>query len=173
MAMDRKEVMQELRGLLRFFVYCMDKHKVFKALDNIPAKEDGTYRCAVLISHDQVFITLRAKKSKLLVHTISIRYDYMYTLDAFGWYFSSMPYKRGKPYRFSESTMRIPELTESSFEIMLMVVSKDAQLRSLQKLLKEWQEEATRVYLEASGTNVGGVPMELSPTGYLRDARIN
>ena len=26
MAMDRKEIMQDLRGLLRFFVYCMDKH---------------------------------------------------------------------------------------------------------------------------------------------------
>ena len=173
MAMDRKEIMQELRGLLRFFVYCMDKHKVFKALGDLPAKEDGTYRCAVLISHDQVFITLRAKKSKTLVHTISIRYDYMYTLDAFGWYFSSMPYKRGRPYRFLESSMRIPELTESSFDLMLRVVSKDAQLRSLQRLLKKWQEEATRLYLEVSGgITVGGIPMELSPTGYLRDAVI-
>lgn len=172
MVMGRKEVMQELRGLLRFFVYCMDKHEVFKVLESIPAKEDGTYRCAVLISHDKVFITLRTKKSKTLVHTISIRYDYMYTLDAFGWYFSSMPYKRGKPYRFLENSMRILELTESSFDLMLRVVSKDAQLRSLQRLLKEWQEEATRLYLEASGTTVDGVPMELSPTGYLRDAVI-
>lgn len=172
MVMDRKEVMQDLRGLLRFFVYCMDKHKVFKVLGDLPAKEDGTYRCAVLISHDQVFITLSAKKSKLLVHTISIRYDYMYTLDSFGWYFSSMPYKRGKPYRFLENSMRIPELTESSFDLMLRVVSKDTQLRSLQRLLKEWQEEATRLYLEASGTVIAGVPMELSPTGYLRDAVI-
>lgn len=173
MAMDRKEIMQDLRGLLRFFVYCMDKHKVLKALGDLPAKEDGTYRCAVLISHDQVFITLRAKKSKVLVHTISIRYDYMYTLDAFGWYFSSMPYKRGKPYRFLENSLCRPELTESSFDLMLRVVSKDAQLRSLQRLLKEWREEATRLYLEVSGdTTVGGVPMELSPTGYLRDAVI-
>ena len=151
----------------------MDKYKVFKVLGDLPAKEDGTYRCAVLISHDQVFITLRAKKSKLLVHTISIRYDYMYTLDGFGWYFSSMPYKRGKPYRFLENSMRILELTESSFDLMLRVVSKDAQLRSLQRLLKEWQEEATRLYLEVSGdTTAGDVPMELSPTGYLRDAVI-
>ena len=172
MVMGRKEVMQELRGLLRFFVYCMDKHEVFKVLEDIPAKEDGTYRCAVLISHDKVFITLRTKKSKTLVHTISIRYDYMYMLDAFGWYFSSMPYKRGKPYRFLENSMRIPELTESSFDLMLRVVSKDAQLRSLQRLLKEWQEEATRIYLEVRGTTVDGVPMELSPTGYLRDAVI-
>lgn len=173
MAMDRKEIMQDLRGLLRFFVYCMDKHKVFKVLGDLPAKEDGTYRCAVLISHDKVFITLRAKKSKTLVHTISIRYDYMYTLDAFGWYFSSMPYKRGKPYRFLENTMRIPELTESSFDIMLMVVSKDAQLRSLHKLLKEWQEEANKVYSEVAWDAVDGcVPFELSSTGYLRDAVI-
>ena len=96
----------------------------------------------------------------------------MYTLDSFGWYFSSMPYKRGKPYRFLENSMRIPELTESSFDLMLRVVSKDTQLRSLQRLLKEWQEEATRLYLEASGTAIAGVPMELSPTGYLRDAVI-
>ena len=68
MVMDRKEVMQDLRGLLRFFVYCMDKHKVFKVLGDLPAKEDGTYRCAVLISHDQVFITLSAKKLKCSIH---------------------------------------------------------------------------------------------------------
>ena len=30
MVIDRKEVMQELRGLLRFFVYCMDKHEVLR-----------------------------------------------------------------------------------------------------------------------------------------------
>lgn len=41
MAMDRKEIMQELRGLLRFFVYCMDKHGDLTSLNNYKVKKMG------------------------------------------------------------------------------------------------------------------------------------
>lgn len=173
MAMDRKEIMQDLRGLLRFFVYCMDKHGNLTSVNYLKGKEDGVYRCRVLIYHNSMFITLRAKKSNLIVHTFSIKYDYIHTLGSFGWYINSLPYKGGKSDRFLEVSLFLEELNEQAFALMLGVVSKDAQLRSLQRLLKEWQEEINKIYSEVAWDVVDGcVPMELRPTGYLRDAVI-
>lgn len=174
MAMDRKEIMQDLRGLFRFFVYCMDKHGDLMRLNNLQGKEDGVYKCRVLIYHDNMFITLRGKKSNQLVHTFSIKYDYIHTLGSYGWYINSLPYKRGNPDRFLEVSLFLEELNEQAFALMLGVVSKDAQLRSLHRLLKEWQNEINKIYSEVAWDAVDGcVPMELRPTGYLRDARIN
>ena len=173
MAMDRKEIMQDLRGLLRFFVYCMDKHGDLTSVNDLQGRGDGVYRCKVLIYHNSVFITLRAKKSNLIVHTFSIKYDYIHTLSSFGWYINSVPYKRGKPDRFLEVSLFLEELNEQAFALMLSVVSKDAQLRSLHRLLKEWQEEINKIYSGVAWDAVDGcVPMELRPTGYLRDAVI-
>ena len=173
MAMDRKEVMQELRGLLRFFVYCMDKHGNLTSVNYLKGKEDGVYRCRVLIYHDAIFITLRGKKSNLLVHTFSIKYDYIHALGSYRWHVNSLPYKRGKSDRFLEVSLFLEELNEQAFALMLGVVTNDAQLRSLHRLLKEWQDEINKIYSEVAWDAVDGcVPMELRPTGYLRDAVI-
>lgn len=173
MAMDRKEIMQDLRGLLRFFVYCMDKHGNLTSVNYLKGKEDGVYRCKVLIYHNSMFITLRAKKSNLIVHTLGIKYDYIHTLGSFGWYINSLPYKRGKSDRFLEVSLFLEGLNEQAFALMLGVVTNDAQLRSLHRLLKEWQDEINKIYSEVAWDAVDGcVPMELRPTGYLRDARI-
>lgn len=174
MAMDRKEILQELREVFRFFVYCMDKHGNLTSVNYLKGKEDGVYRCRVLIYHNSMFITLRAKKSNLIVHTLGIKYDYIHTLGSFGWYINSVPYKRGKPDRFLEVSLFLEELNEQAFALMLGVVSKDAQLRSLHRLLKEWQDEINKIYSEVAWDAVDDcVPIELRPTGYLRDARIN
>ena len=174
MAMDRKEILQELREVFRFFVYCMDKHGNLTSVNYLKGKEDGVYRCRVLIYHNSMFITLRAKKSNLIVHTLGIKYDYIHTLGSFGWYINSVPYKRGKPDRFLEVSLFLEELNEQAFALMLGVVTNDAQLRSLHRLLKEWQDEINKIYSEVAWDAVDGcVPMELRPTGYLRDARIN
>ena len=173
MAMDRKEILQELREVFRFFVYCMDKHGNLTSVNYLKGKEDGVYRCRVLIYHDAIFITLRGKKSNLLVHTFSIKYDYIHTLGSYGWYINSLPYKRGKSDRFLEVSLFLEELNEQAFALMLGVVTNDAQLRSLHKLLEEWQEEINKIYSEIAWDAVDGcVPMELRPTGFLRDARI-
>lgn len=173
MAMDRKEIMQDLRGLLRFFVYCRDKHGNLTSVNYLKGKEDGVYRCKVLIYHNSMFITLRAKKSNLIVHTLGIKYDYIHTLGSFGWYINSLPYKRGKSDRFLEVSLFLEELDEQAFALMSGVVTNDAQLRSLHRLLKEWQDEINKIYSEVAWDAVDGcVPMELRPTGYLRDARM-
>lgn len=39
MVMDRKEIMQDLRSLLRFLVYCMDKHGDLTSVNYLRVKK--------------------------------------------------------------------------------------------------------------------------------------
>lgn len=135
-ATERRQIVSNLCSNLSFLVYNM-----VTPFSSTADKEYGSYRCGIFIKDGSLSISLRTKKSKTPVYSIFIRYGYSYRLKKNSWYIQSCPYRRGKKDRFLEVSLDVDTLDNSCFELLLRVVSKDTQLKSLDKLLDLWVKD--------------------------------
>ena len=133
---ERRQIVSNLCSNLSFLV-----SSVVTPFSSTADKEYGSYRCGISIKDGSLSISLRTKKSKTPVYSLFIRYGYSYRLKRNSWYIQSYPYKRGKKDRFLEVSLDVDILDNSCFELLLRVVSKDTQLKALDKLLGLWVED--------------------------------
>lgn len=137
---ERRQIVYNLCSNLSFLV-----SSVVTPFSSTADKEYGSYRCGISIKDGSFSISLRTKKSKTPVYSIYIRYGYSYRLKKNSWYIQSYPYKQGKKDRFLEVSLDVDILDNSCFELLLRVVSKDTQLKALDKLVDLWVEDIKKL----------------------------
>ena len=130
---ERRQIVSNLCSNLSYLV-----SSVVTPFSSTADKEYGSYRCGISIKDGSLSLSLRTKQAKTPIYSIYIRYGYSYRLKRNSWYIQSCPYKRGKKDRFLEVSLDVDTLNNSCFELLLRVVSKDTQLKSLDKLLDLW-----------------------------------
>lgn len=137
---ERRQIVSNLCSNLSFLV-----SNVVEPFSSTADKEYGSYRCGISIRDGSLSLSLRTRQAKTLVYSIYIRYGYSYRLKRNSWYIQSYPYKRGKKDRFLEVSLDVDTLDNSCFELLLRVVSKDTQLKALNKLLDLWVADLKRL----------------------------
>ena len=135
-ATERRQIVSNLCSNLSFLVF-----SVVTPLSSTADKEYGSYRCGISIKDGSLSLSLRTKQAKTPVYSIYVRYGYSYRLKRNSWYIQSCPYKLGKKDRFLEVSLDVDTLDSSCFELLLQVVSKDTQLKALDKLVDLWVED--------------------------------
>jgi len=133
---ERRQIVSNLCSNLSFLV-----SNVVEPFSSTADKEYGSYRCGISIRDGSLSLSLRTRQAKTPVYSIYIRYGYSYRLKRNSWYIQSYPYKRGKKDLFLEVSLDVDTLDNSCFELLLRVVSKDTQLKALDKLLGLWVED--------------------------------
>ena len=142
---ERKQLVSNLCSQFSFLVSSVVSNSSITPFLSTIDKEYGSYRCGIAIKDNSVFIGLRTKRAKTPIYSIYMRYGYSYSLKNYSWYLQSYPYKRGKKDRFLEVSLHVKTLDYSCFELLLQVLSKDAQLQALSKLLDLWVEDIKRL----------------------------
>lgn len=138
---DRRELVSSICSQFGFLISNMGNSEVITSIKTTPSKEYGAYILGIALNGDSVSLTLKTKRTKRTVYSAYIKHDYIRSLGKFGWYIQSCPYKNGKKYRFLEVSLYVEELDDSCFALLLQVVSKDAHLQALSKLLDLWVED--------------------------------
>lgn len=137
---ERRQIVSNLCSNLSFLV-----SSVVTPFSSTADKEYGSYRCGISIKDGSLSISLRTKKSKTPVYSLFIRYGYSYRLKKNSWYIQSYPYKRGKKDRFLEVSLDVDTLGNSCFDLLLRVVSKDTQLKALDRLIGLWVSDIKKL----------------------------
>lgn len=138
---ERREMVSHVCSQLSFLVSNREKSNVITLTHSSPSKEYGAYSCGIVLEDNSLFLNLKTKRTKRTVYSAYLKHDYIRSLGKFGWYIQSCPYKNGKKYRFLEVSLYVDELDDSCFALLLQVVSKDAHLQVLSKLLDLWVED--------------------------------
>lgn len=137
---ERRQIVSNLCSNLSYLV-----SSVVTPFSSTGDKEYGSYRCGISIKDGSLSLSLRTKQAKSPVYSIFIRYGYSYRLKRNSWYIQSYPYKRGKKDRFLEVSLDVDTLDNSCFELLLQVVSKDTQLKALDKLINLWVSDIKKL----------------------------
>lgn len=137
---ERRQIVSNLCSNLSYLV-----SSVVTPFSSTEDKEYGSYRCGISIKDGSLSLSLRTKQAKSPVYSIFIRYGYSYRLKRNSWYIQSYPYKRGKKDRFLEVSLDVDTLDNSCFELLLQVVSKDTQLKALDKLINLWVSDIKKL----------------------------
>ena len=137
---ERRQIVSNLCANLSYLV-----SSVVTPFSSTGDKEYGSYRCGISIKEGSLSISLKTKQSRTPVYSIFIQYGYSYRLKKNSWYIQSCPYKRGKKDRFLEVSLDVDTLDNSCFELLLRVVSKDTQLKALDKLVTSWVSDIKRL----------------------------
>lgn len=137
---ERRQIVSNLCSNLSYLV-----SSVVTPFSSTGDKEYGSYRCGISIKDGSLSLSLRTKQAKSPVYSIFIRYGYSYRLKRNSWYIQSYPYKRGKKDRFLEVSLDVDTLDNSCFELLLQVVSKDTQLKALDKLINQWVSDIKKL----------------------------
>lgn len=148
---ERRQIVSNLCSNLSYLV-----SSVVTSFSSTADKEYGSYRCGISIRDGSLSISLRTKSAKTPVYSIYIRYGYSYRLKRNSWYIQSYPYKRGKKDRFLEVSLDVDTLDNSCLELLLRVVSKDTQLKALNKLLGLWVEDIKSLNSQTIKNNMKG-----------------
>lgn len=148
---ERRQIVSNLCSNLSFLVF-----NVVTPFSSTADKKYGSYRCGISIKDGSISISLRTRKSRTPVYSIYIRYGYSYKLKKNSWYIQSYPYKRGKKDRFLEVSLDVDTLDNSCFELLLRVVSKDTQLKALDKLIDVWVGDIKSLNLQTIKNNMKG-----------------
>ena len=141
--MNTTEIRQIVSNLCSNLSYLVSS--VVTPFSSTGDKEYGSYRCGISIKDGSLSLSLRTKQAKSPVYSIFIRYGYSYRLKRNSWYIQSYPYKRGKKDRFLEVSLDVDTLNNSCFELLLQVVSKDTQLKALDKLINLWVSDIKKL----------------------------
>lgn len=143
--MNRKEIVSHVCSQFSFLTSNMGKSDVIALIKNTPSKEYGAYRLGIDLNNDSVSLTLKTKRTKRSVYSAYLKYGYIHSLDKFGWYICSYPYKNGKKDRFLEVSLFVEDLDNSCFELLTQVLTTDKHLQALSKMLDLWVENIEKV----------------------------
>ena len=144
-AVDRRELVSNVCSQFGFLISNMGKSEVITSIKDTPSKEYGAYRLGIALNGDSVSLTLKTKRTKRSVYSTFLKYGYIHSLEKFGWYIQSCPYKHGKKDRFLEVSLYVDELDNSCFELLTQVLTTDKHLKALSKMLDLWVLDIQKV----------------------------
>lgn len=142
---ERKQLVNNLCNQFIFLVSYLVNHSSTTPFVSTTDKEYGSYRCGISIKDSSLSLSLRTRQAKSLVYSIYVRYGYSCRLKRNSWYIQSCPYKRGKKDCLLEVSLDVYTLDNSCFELLLRVIPKDTQLKSLDKLVDLWVEDLKKL----------------------------